>query len=167
MECLQANAIFPYLFNTIKIPNLLYHEPILMSELQDMSDTNEDMDIHLITFRFTPTFELIKKVTDKGLYLMLRVEDSISKREHAAHFIVVVGTNHHEILFKNSWGVEEVYRFVLGRHIHLGMYHYDKTTDCIFVLPVQGGEDKNEDISLLDDYLDRYRTLKDKLTHSA
>jgi len=164
MECVQANAIFPYLFNTIKIPNLLYHEPILTSKLEDMNRIKQDRNIHLITFRFTPTFEVIKKVTDEGLYIMLRVEDSTSASQHAAHFLVIVGTNRDEVLFKNSWGVEEVHRFVLGKRIHLSRHHYDRTTDCVFVLPVEGGEDKNEDISLLDDYLHRYRALKGKLS---
>jgi hypothetical protein len=130
-----------------------------------MKDLSSIMNIRLITFRFTPTLELIQKITNEQLYIMLRIADSKSYGQHAAHFVVIVGTKNQEILFKNSWGDERIFRFILGIPFALGFYVYDTTSDCVIVLPVEGDKDETiTDMSLLDNYLVRYRKLKQKLS---
>jgi hypothetical protein len=162
LECVQVNVIYPHLFQASTIPGM--HE-IQAAELKDtllqMKHIYDIMNIHLITFHFTPTLEWIQKITEKGLYLMLRIEDSKSLRQHAAHFVVVVGTQGEEILFKNSWKDDHIFRCILGIPFALGPYIYGTTTDCVCVFPVEGGEDKNiRDMSLFDKYFKKYRPLR-------
>jgi len=165
LECNQTSVIYPHLYKTSTIPGIdELQQQDLTDVLTAMKDLSTIMNIHLITIRFKPTLELIKKITNEQLYIMLRIEDSKSERQHAAHFVVIVGTEKEEILFKNSWGDERIFRCILGVPFSLGPYIYDTTTDCVVVLPVEGGKDETiTDMSLLDHYLVRYRKLKRKL----
>ena len=166
LECNQTSVIYPHLYKTSTIPGINeLQQQDLTDVLTTMKDLSSIMNIHLITFRFTPTLELIQKITNEQLYIMLRIEDSKSERQHAAHFVVIVGTENQEILFKNSWGDERIFRCILGIPFSLGPYIYDTTTDCVVVLPVEGGKDETiTDMSLLDHYLVRYRRLKRKIS---
>jgi hypothetical protein len=166
LECNQTNVIYPHLYKTSTIPGINeLQQQDLTNVLTTMKDLSSIMNIRLITFRFTPTLELIQKITNEQLYIMLRIADSKSYGQHAAHFVVIVGTKNQEILFKNSWGDERIFRFILGIPFALGFYVYDTTSDCVIVLPVEGDKDETiTDMSLLDNYLVRYRKLKQKLS---
>ena len=87
----------------------------------------DDYNIYLIVYNFTTiTRATLKKFTDRGMYLMLRIESSTDSSVFHAHF-VIVGMERDSVLIKNSWG--EVYGvpkvndpFQLGKIIYDGIH---------------------------------------------
>ena len=88
-------------------------------------------------FQFEPNLNAIQLLTDAGLYVMLFAYYSPDKIGHA---LVIVGTDGNELLYKDSYGVEEVNRFVFGRRFRLRS-HYFYAKSCSLVIPVQGIHD--------------------------
>jgi hypothetical protein len=133
MVCGTESSIFHQLYDTIQIPSLSYrHYLALRSKLDSMKSICQSLSIRLVHFQFEPHFETIQRLTDAGLYLMLFIHPIHKK---SGHFVVIVGTNGNEIVFKDSYGVEEVYRFVFGRRF-LFSTHYYQATKCSVVIPI-------------------------------
>jgi hypothetical protein len=133
MLCGSESSIFPHLYDTIQIPSISYrHHIALRSKLDSMKSICQSLSIRLVHFQFNPHFETIQRLTDAGLYLMLFIHPIHKKN---GHFVVIVGTNDNEILFKNSYGVEQVYRIVFGRRF-LFEKHYYEATKCSVVIPI-------------------------------
>jgi hypothetical protein len=158
MVCGTEDSIYTELF-TIKIPNLpSQHHTVLEKELADIKTKYEELNITLHVLRFLPTLERIKDLTEDGLYIMLFIEFSPEK---SGHFVVIVGTDGNEILYKDSYGLEQVYRFVFGKRFRWNSnYYYAKL--CSLIIPTQSRANLTPRQSI-----ENYRDLKRKLTHGA
>ena len=134
MECGAESSIFPDLFE-LSIPNLSYQHRLALKETLDyMSLKKKALHLTFQYFSFVPNLKHIQLLTDAGLYVMLYAYYSPDKIGHA---LVVVGTDGDELLYKDSYGVEQVYRIVFGRRFRLRSHYYDATR-CSIVIPVQG-----------------------------
>jgi hypothetical protein len=169
LECVQVSALYKHLYNSIKIPRLLPNQRNdLMDALHTLQKIQTKYNISLVTFHFKDvTIDNIKKITDHGLYLMLRIEDTTNKTEfHAAHFVIIVGAFDEYMLLKNSWNSDLIYKIKLGNPFYLGPYRYDKNTDCSFVIPVEQAVNEDfENLTRVDEYLEKYAQLKSKLNN--
>jgi hypothetical protein len=136
MACGTEDSIYTDLF-TIKIPNLpSHHKRVLEEELASIKSKYEELSINPHTLTFLPTLKRIKDLTEDGLYLMLFIEYSHTE---PGHFVLIVGTDGNDILYKDSYGVEQVYRFVFGKRFRLrSNYYYAKS--CSLVIPTQSTE---------------------------
>jgi hypothetical protein len=112
-------------------------------------------------FSFDPTFEMIQLFTNAGLYIMVSVYYSPDKIGHA---LLVVGTDGNEILYKNSYGVEEVHRFVFGRRFRLGSHYYEAKR-CSLAIPVQGSPTTMEEAFV--NYLYLKKNINPLLLHEG
>ena len=137
MVCGTESSIFPHLFEPT-IPKLSFRHLLSLKETLDYMKLKKDA-LHLTFqyFRFEPNLDAIQLLTDAGLYVMLSAYYSPDKIGHA---LVIVGTDGNEILYKDSYGVEEVNRFVFGRRFRLRS-HYFYARSCSLVIPVQGIHD--------------------------
>jgi hypothetical protein len=167
LECVQVSKLYQYMYKTIEIPKITHDQRHdLKDALQTVQTVQRKYNISLVTFHFKHiTIANIKKITDHGLYIMLRIEDSKSDDgTHLAHFVLIVGAFDDYMLVKNSWENDTIYKIKFGYPFYLGQYTYDVLTDCSFVIPVQ--QDNNEefgDLTHVDSYLRRYSELKTKL----
>ena len=167
LECSQVSTIYPHLYDSVVIPHI---NPEQRSDLMDALDTVKRLTvkhhISLITFHFKSiTMAKIKKFTDQGLYLMLRIEDSHDDEEdlHKAHFLIIVGAFDNYLLIKNSWEVDTIYKIEFNHSFFLGPYEYDKMTDCSVVIPVEhGGNEDFDNLDRVDEFLEKYVALKRK-----
>lgn len=167
LECAQVSTLYPHLYNSVVIPHI---HPEQRSDLMDALNTVKRLTvkhhISLATFHFkNVTLANIKKFTDHGLYIMLRIEDSHDDEEglHRAHFVIIVGAFDNYMLIKNSWDNNTIYTIEFDHPFYLGTYSYDTMTDCSVVIPVE--HHKNEEFANLDrvdEFLDRYEELKRK-----
>jgi hypothetical protein len=133
MVCGTESSIFPRLFE-MNMALSYRHRLALKETLDYMNLKKKALQLNLQYFRFKPTLPSIKRLTDAGLYGMLFIEHTPNE---IGHFVVVVGTDGDEILYKDSYGVEEVYRFVFGRRFRLDSHYYHADNFSI-VIPVQG-----------------------------
>ena len=163
LECIQVSSLYEHLYTSIEIPNIThtqYHD--LNDTLHTLERTQQKYGISLVTFHFKDvTLENIKKITDRGLYLMLRIEDSSNPEDtHGAHFVIIVGAFDEYMLVKNSWGDDRIYTIKFGYPFYLGFKTYDVLTDCSFVIPVQQPDNEDfEDLTHVDVYLQKYDEL--------
>jgi len=174
LECIQVSDLYSFIYQPVSVPYLntpqtrdLTHT---LDKIKEVSDENK---IAFVTFHFKDiTFSNIKKITDHGLYIMLRIEDSSSDDFHHAHFIIIVGTIDNYLLIKNSWGVEMIYKITFNEPFYLNTYRYDKKTDCSFVIPVKSdkipivSDEENmtfKDLTHVDEFLSKYEELKHDL----
>ena len=159
MLCGSESKIFPSLFEMNMA--LSYRHRLALKETLDYMNLKKNaLQIKLQYFRFKPTLEAIKRVTDAGLYGMLFIEYSPTE---TGHFIVVVGTDGDEILYKDSYGVEQVHRFVFGRRFRLRNRYYDAKNFSI-VIPVQGTHMLKEAFA---NYLYLKRNINQLLLHEG
>lgn len=164
LECIQVSSLYEHLYTSIEIPNIThtqYHD--LNDTLHTLERVQQKYGISLVTFHFKDvTLENIKKITDRGLYLMLRIEDSSNPEDtHAAHFVIIVGAFDEYMLVKNSWGDDRIYTIKFGYPFFLKFKTYDVLTDCSFVIPVQQPDNEDfEDLTHVDFYLQKYDELK-------
>ena len=159
MECGTESSIFPHLFEMNM--DLSYRHRLALKETLDyMSLKKKALHLTLKYFIFEPTFETIKLLTDAGLYVMLYVYYSPGKMGHA---LVVVGTDGDELLYKDSYGVEQVNRIVFGRRFRLGSHYYDAKR-CSFVITVQGTHTMKESFA---NYLYLKRNINQLLLHEG
>jgi len=168
LECVQVTALYKHLYRSIEIPKITHDQRYdLKDALHTLQTLQRKYNISLVTFHFKDiTIDNIKKITDHGLYIMLRIEDSKSESEHAGHFVLIVGAFDEYMLVKNSWEKDTIYKIKFGYPFYLGPYTYDVLTDCSFVIPVQ--QDSNEefgDLTHVDSYLQKYTALKTKMNH--
>ncbi len=155
MACGEEQSIYSHLFK-MKIPLPYHHQLVLEEELEEMHRMSLEVNMVPTTIRFKPSFSLIQKITAEGLYIMLFIQYSSTE---PGHFVVIVGTDGNEILYKDSYGIEKVYRFIFGkRFLFNSKYWYAST--CSTVIPVQGTMKSNT----IDAYLESYRVLKSKLS---
>jgi len=141
MECGTETSIFPHLFE-ISIPKLSYQHRLALKETLDyMSLKKKVLHLTFQYFSFAPNLKHIQLLTDAGLYVMLYAYYSPDKMGHA---LVVVGTDGNELLYKDTYGVEEVNRFVFGRRFRLRSHYYEAKR-CSIVIPVQGSVATMED----------------------
>lgn len=175
LECVQVSNLYDHFYTSIQIPG------ITPDQLHDLKDTlytlktvQTNYGISLVTFHFNKediTIDTIKKITDHGLYIMLRIEDSSNYEEedesfHSAHFVIIVGAFDNYMLIKNSWNSDELYKINFSHPFFLSIYTYDKLTDCSFVIPVT--QERNEvfnDLTHVDSYLQNYYELKTKFNN--
>ena len=136
MLCGSESSIFPSLFE-MNLALSYRHRLALKETLDYMYLKKKALQLELQYFRFEPSLEAIKLLTDAGLYVMLSVYYSPDKIGHA---LVVVGTDGDELLYKDSYGVEEVNRIIFGRRFRLRNRYYDAKR-CSLVIPVQGTHD--------------------------
>lgn len=138
MVCGTESSIFPHLFDSPTIPKLSYRHLLSLKETLDyMSLKKKALHLSFQYFSFVPTLKAIQLLTDAGLYLMLSAYYSPDKIGHA---LVIVGTDGDEILYKDSYGVEQVNRFLFGKRFRLRS-HYFYAKSCSLVIPVQGTHD--------------------------
>ena len=158
MACGEEQYIYSQLFK-MKIPLPYHHQLVLEEELEEMNRTSLEINMVPTTIRFKPSFSLIQKITAEGLYIMLFIQHSPTE---PGHFVVIVGTDGQDILYKDSYGIEKVYRFLFGkRFLFNSKYWYAST--CSTVIPVQGAMKSNT----IDAYLESYRKIKHALSHGA
>ena len=136
MLCGSESNIFPSLFE-MNMALSYRHRLALKETLDYMYLKKKALQLELQYFRFKPSLEAIKLLTDAGLYGMLFIEHS---PRDTGHFVVVIGTDGDELLYKDSYGVEQVHRIVFGRRFRLRNRYYDATNFSI-VIPVQGMHD--------------------------
>ena len=168
LECVQVSELYKHLYASIEIPTITHDQ---LHDLQDALYTTQTVqqkyNISLVTFHFKDiTLNNIKKITEHGLYIMLRVEDSKSEKMHKGHFVIIVGAFDDYMLVKNSWDKDTIYKIKFGYPFYLEDYTYDVLTDCSFVIPVQ--QPHNEefgDLTQVDSYLQRYAELKTKFNN--
>ncbi len=174
LECKQVTGIYRSMYRPAIINNLnnLHIITMLKVILKDIKKRIDTFNIQLITFQIenkpsVDLFKIIEQVTREGLYLMLRIEDSIHPHNfHNAHFVLVTGTHEGKILLRNSWGSEEVYEVVWGKPIYIGINSWDIITDCTFVIPVGNIDGLSDHVQpeqinhRVDDVLERFRALK-------
>jgi len=166
LECAQVSTLYPHLYNSVVIPHI---RPEQRTDLMDALDTVKRLTIKhhisLVTFHFKNiTMANIKKITDHGLYLMLRIEDSKNDEGfHRAHFVVIVGAFDNYLLIKNSWNSDAIYTIEFDHPFYLETYSYDRMTDCSVVIPVEYGANEDFDnLDRMDEFLDNYAALKRK-----
>jgi hypothetical protein len=167
LECSQVSTIYPHLYDSVVIPHI---NPEQRSDLMDALDTVKRLTvkhhISLITFHFkTITMANIKKFTDQGLYLMLRIEDSRYDEEglHKGHFLIIVAAFDNYLLIKNSWDADTIYKIEFNHSFYLDVYEYDTMTDCSVVIPVEhGGNEEFDNLDRVDEFLEKYVALKRK-----
>lgn len=194
LECVQVSELYQHLYTSIEIPKITHDQ---LHDLQDtlytLKTVQQKYGISLATFHFKEvTFEDIKKITDHGLYIMLRIEasdryiDDQDEQLHAAHFVIIVGAFVRELdgvrymLIKNSWDSDEIYKIKFGQTFYLSSYNYDTLTDCSFVIPVekpgnkdfviplqQPGKEIKKFDEVVDPYLENYANLKTKFNSIA
>ena len=161
MECGTESSIFPHLFE-ISIPKLSYQHRLALKETLDyMHLKKKALNLTFTYFRFEPSLEAIKRLTDAGLYVMLYAYYSPDKIGHA---LVVVGTDGNELLYKDSYGVEEVNRIIFGRRFRL-RNHYYYAKRCSIVIPVQGTHDTLKEAFA--NYLYLKRNINQLLLHEG
>ena len=169
LECVQVSALYKHLYTSIKIPKLTHDQTYdLRDALHTLQRVQTKQGISLVTFHFKDiTIANIRKITDHGLYIMLRIEDSKNTEGfHAAHFVIIVGAFDEYMLVKNSWESDAIYKIKFGYPFYLGTYTYDVLTDCSFVIPVQQAHNEEfGDLTRVDSYLERYDELKSKMNH--
>jgi hypothetical protein len=165
LEPLQASHIYPHLYIIIRIPHITHDQKYdLTDALTVLQNAQKKYHISLITFHFRGTdltFENIKKITDKGLYVKLGLQGRSITGVHANHAVIIVGAKDGFIKIKNSWNDKVVYDFKIGSPFLLGSYSYDNLDNCAFVIPVE--HSKNEvfqDLTYLDVCLHKYDELK-------
>jgi len=164
LECVQVSDLYKHFYTNIEIPKITHNQ---LHDLEDalhmLKTVQQKNGISLVTFHFKNiTLDNIKKITDRGLYIMLRIESSSSKRNfHGAHFVIIVGAFKDYMLIKNSWGDDTIYKIKFGLPFYLGSYKYDILTDCSFVIPViQKNNEDFGDLTHVDLYLQKYDELK-------
>ena len=168
IECIQVSELYHHLYKRSKIPTLSATQgKDLTDALHTLKRVKDKYDISLATFHFKGrdlTLANIHKITHHGLYIMLRIEDSKHKdATHAAHFVLIVGSFDNYMLVKNSWNEDAIYKIQFDHPFYLESATYDRKTDCSFMIPVQHGWDVVfEDLTHVDDYLERYAQLKRK-----
>lgn len=166
LECVQVSALYKHLYTSIEIPRLTSDQRYdLKDALHTLQRLQTKHSISLVTFHFKDiTIENIRNITDHGLYIMLRIEDSKNTEGlHAAHFVIIVGAFDDYMLVKNSWDSDAIYKIKFGYPFYLGSHVYDVLTDCSFVIPVQ--QPRNEEFGNLthvNAYLTQYDELKTK-----
>jgi hypothetical protein len=166
IECIQVSELYHHLYKRSKIPTLSATQgKDLTDALHTLKRVKDKYDISLATFHFKGrdlTLANIHKITHHGLYIMLRIEDSKNKSStHAAHFVLIVGSFGNHMLVKNSWNEDTIYKIHFDHPFYLESAIYDKKTDCSFMIPIQHGWDVVfEDLTHVDDYLERYAQLK-------
>jgi hypothetical protein len=168
LNCIQVSALYKHVYNSIEIPGISSKQHTdLMDALHTLQKIQTKYRISLVTFHFSDvTIDNIKKITDHGLYLMLRIDSTEIPNSDAAHFVIIVGAFGEYMLLKNSWDSDLIYKIKLGNPFYLGHYRYDKTTHCSFVIPVeQDANEDFEDLTRVDEYLERYEQLKSKLNN--
>lgn len=154
MLCGSESKIFPSLFEMNMA--LSYRHRLALKETLDYMNLKNALQLELQYFRFKPTLESMKQFTDAGLYGMLFIEYSPTDTGH----FIVVGTDGDEILYKDSYGVEEVNRFVFGRRFR----YYDANHFSI-VVPVQGTHDTLKEAFA--NYLYLKRNINQLLLHEG
>jgi hypothetical protein len=168
LKCTQVSDLYQFLYEPVSIPNInqTQHSD-LTHMLQVTKKVCDAYKVAFVTFHFNDTdkeltLSNIKKITDHGLYIMLRIEDTTSKGEHAAHFVIIVGVIDEFILIKNSWRDEIIYKINFDFPFFLGPYQFNKKTHCSFVIPVISDE-KNitfSNLTHIDEYLKKYEDFK-------
>jgi hypothetical protein len=155
----QVDDIYDHLYTSVEIPNITHDQRHdLKDALHTLETVQDKYDIYLVTLRLKATLENIKKITDRGLYGMLSVEDSTRGTSvHPSHAVIIVGSFDEYILVKNSWGDEIIYPIKFGYPIYLGNYTYDKYSIFSFVIPVHK---EFVDSAHVDYYLQKYDELK-------
>lgn len=166
LDCVQVSELYKHLYTSIEIPTITHDQLYdLQDALYTVQTVQQKYNISLVTFQFKDiTLDNIKKITEHGLYIMLRIEDSTNDKDfHSAHFVIIVGAFDDYMLVKNSWNKDNIYKIRFGYPFYLAHYTYDVLTDCSFVIPVQ--QPHNEefgDLTHVDSYLQRYSELKTK-----
>jgi surface protein len=161
----QLSILYKYLYMSIEIPNITHDQ---LYDLQDALYTVQTVqtkyNISLVTFHFEDiTLDNIKKITDRGLYIMLRITASTDEGEHSAHFVIIVGAFDEYMLIKNQWGEDTLYQIKFGHPFYLKDHRYNELTHCSFVIPVQQMHDEEfTDLTHVDSYLQKYDELKTK-----
>jgi len=192
MTCYNVSQSYSNLYKPLKIPYLNEEqEGHLNGALTSMKHISDKYHISLATFHFKDvTLENIQKITDHGLYLMLRIEveefesesesDSESESEsvtkdvkpislHSAHFVIIIGVSKDKyVLIKNSWNESAPYTWELGKSLILKGKEYDKFTDCSFVIPIVNDVNVEfRNLDNIDEYLQRYEDLKRQIQSSS
>jgi hypothetical protein len=169
LESLQASHIYPYLYTSIEIPHITHDQQDDLSDaLLTLKKTQKRFHISLVTFHFRGkdlTFENIEKITDRGLYVKLGLEDSSRKTAglHANHAVIIVGAKNGFIRIKNSWNDNVVYTIKFGLPFYVRAYTYDILNNCAFVIPVEHPQNEVfQDLTHLDEYLHKYDDLKSR-----
>ena len=166
LECTQVSDLYKFIYEPVSMPNI---NPTQHSDLTHILQVTKKVcdsySVGFVTFHFNDkelTLSNIKKITDHGLYVMLRIEDTISKGEHKAHFVIIVGVIDEFMLIKNSWGTEIIYKIKFDVPFFLSAYHFNKKTDCSFVIPVISDEKNITFLNLthVDEYLTKYEEFK-------
>jgi len=149
------------LYKSIKIPNITHDQLYdLTDTLHTLETAQQKYNISLVTFHFADvTLENIKKITGRGLYLMLRLTSSSVTGAHMGHLVIIVGAFDDYMLIKNSWDEDTIYPIKFSVPFYLGSYN--NFTHCSFVIPVQQSRNEEfKDLTQLDSYLQKYDTLK-------
>ncbi len=174
LECVQVSNLYDHFYTSIQIPGIT---PVQLHDLKDtlytLKTAQTKHGISLVTFHFNKediTIGTIKKITEHGLYIMLRIEDSSNYDEdesfHSAHFVIIVGAFDNYMLIKNSWNSDELYKINFSHPFFLSTYTYDTLTDCSFVIPVtQKSNQVFNDLTHVDSYLQNYYELKTKFNN--
>jgi len=163
LDCIQVSDLYSFLYQEVTIPYINRQQTMdLTKTLKNIKQISDDRQISLVTFHFKEiTFPDIKKITDHGLYIMLRIEDSISEGEHKAHFVIIVGTIDDFLLIKNSWGEQMIYKIKFDTPFYIHTYRFDIKTDCSFVIPVEmSTQNTFNDLTRVDEFLTKYDALK-------
>jgi hypothetical protein len=167
LRCTQVSDLYQFLYEPVSIPNINQTQHSDLTHiLQATKKVCDEYKVGFVTFHFTDTdkeltLSNIKKITDHGLYIMLRIEDTTSKGEHAAHFVIIVGAIDEFILIKNSWGDEIIYKIKFDVPFFLNQYQFNKKTHCSFVIPIS--DEKNitfSNLTHVDEYLKKYEDFK-------
>jgi len=163
LQCVQVSDLYKHLYTSIEIPSITHDQLYdLQDALYTLQTVQKKYNISLVTFHFKDiTLKNIKKITEHGLYIMLRIEDSKSEELHSAHFVIIVGAFDEYMLVKNSWDKDTIYKIKFGYPFYLAWRIYDVLTDCSFVIPVQQPHNEEfDDLTHVDLYLQRYAELK-------
>lgn len=165
LECIQVSDIYEFIYSPVSIPNInSTQNNDLTNILQVTKKVCDEYKVGFVTFHFNDkevTLPNIKNITDHGLYIMLRIEDSQSGEMHAAHFVIIVGVIDDFILIKNSWGTEIIYKLKFDTPFYLSQYQFNKKTHCSFVIPIS--DEKNitfSNLTHVDKYLKKYKDFK-------
>jgi hypothetical protein len=165
LQPLQESHIYEHLYTSINFPYLTadqYYD--LNNALFTLRNAQKKYRISLVTFHFFGTdltMENIKKITDRGLYILLGIKQR-AEGIHAKHAVIIVGAFDEYMLIKNSWNDGSIYKIKFGYPFYLHKYLYEPYI-CSFVIPVEHPQNEAfQDLTHLDEYLQKYDELKSR-----
>jgi hypothetical protein len=130
VDAIKNDLILPTIPQSIHKNDINY----VMRRVNHVKDTLGIEWRKVAVFEKEKMFSFIKKVTDLGFYVALNLKDDEKVGGHVNHSVVVVGTYHHKLLIKNSWGNDHLYEMKINEKLALEEYRFG-VSSCVFYLP--------------------------------